>query len=417
MKTTLFSMLILLAFSCQQNHPLQKEYPQSIEITLTNPSALIRTDALVDMPLPLIQDKYTDFNPHAFVVINNGEEVASQIVDMDADGTPDKLQFLCDLQADEVKNVNILYAVDGKKNREYTKRTQAEISHKTGGEWVKREYIGGSFQNTDYLSVPPEHTDHSWFIRYEGPGWESDKVGYRLYLDWRNAVDIFGKKTTEMVLQNVGGDGFDSYHEMNDWGMDILKVGGSLGIGSIAMWISDSARRIEKTDSLSCRIVANGVIQSIVKTNYSGWQINDQKYNLTSLLTINAGSRLTRCDLIMDKNPDNLCTGIVKHDSAVVITSGEIAGEWQYVATYGRQSLNNDNLGMAVLYKKSDMNQLAEDKHSYVVVLKPTNGSLSYYYLAAWQAEPDGVLNKEEFIKYLEDTVAELNNPISMSAN
>ena len=33
-----------------------------------------------------------------------------------------------------------------------------------------------------------------------------------------------------MVLQDVGQDGYDSYHEMADWGMDVLKVGDAAGV-------------------------------------------------------------------------------------------------------------------------------------------------------------------------------------------
>ena len=102
-----------------------------------------------------------------------------------------------------------------------TLKTYAELSIKEGGHWEGREYIDGTFKNVTELKVPAEHTDHSWFIRYEGPGWESSKVGYRMYLDWRNAIDIFGKVTDTMVLSKVGLDGFDSYHEKQSWGQDI----------------------------------------------------------------------------------------------------------------------------------------------------------------------------------------------------
>ena len=89
-------------------------------------------------------------------------------------------------------------------------KTYAEISVKEGGKWEGRKYIGGTFKNVQSLKLAPEHTDHSFDIRYEGPGWESNKIGYRLYLDWRNAIDIFGKKTEAMVLQQVGLDNFDA---------------------------------------------------------------------------------------------------------------------------------------------------------------------------------------------------------------
>ncbi len=75
-------------------------------------------------------------------------------------------------------------------------KTYAEISVKEGGRWQGKKYVGDDFRfkNVAYLKAPDSHTDHSYYVRYEGPGWESNKVGYRLYLDWRNAIDIFEKR-------------------------------------------------------------------------------------------------------------------------------------------------------------------------------------------------------------------------------
>ena len=61
--------------------------------------------------------------------------------------------------------------------------------------------------------MPDEHTEiHLFSVGIKGPGWESDKVGYRFYLDWRNAADIFGKKVDTLVLQDVGQDGLIRSH-------------------------------------------------------------------------------------------------------------------------------------------------------------------------------------------------------------
>src|SRR5690606_16675865 len=108
-----------------------------------------------------------------------------------------------------------------------------------------------------------------------GPGIESDKVGYRVYLDWRNGFDIFGKKTSEMVLQNVGQAGFESYHHMADWGMDILKVGSALGVGGYGFWDGEKVERVSKVDGWDATIVENGDIYSAFQIKYKGWQIVD----------------------------------------------------------------------------------------------------------------------------------------------
>ncbi|MBN2424946.1 MAG: DUF4861 domain-containing protein [Calditrichaceae bacterium] len=402
--------------SCTREHPLQKEFPSVIKMQISNPLMINRADEPVTIQIKsLTETKYPDFNAGAFVILDGDQEIASQVNDLDGDNEADEIVFICDLSAGETKICTLLYAAEGNNARTYTKRTQAEIAHKVNGKFVKREYIGGEFKNVDFLRVPPEHKDHSWFIRYEGPGWESDKVGYRFYLDWRNAVDIFGKKAPEMILQNVGLDGFDSYHEMSDWGMDVLKVGESLGIGSIAMWLNDKAERVAETDSVTCKIVINGPIQSKIRTNYHGWAIGGLKTDLTSCLTINAGSRLTKCDLRMSVMPENICTGIVKLDSSNIILSSDENSAWKYLATYGKQSLANDKLGMAVLFNNDDFIKLTADNHSHVVVLQPKNQRLNYYFLAAWEKEPAGISTEEQFVEYLKKTIEKLNVPVDVT--
>ncbi|RYY35469.1 MAG: DUF4861 domain-containing protein, partial [Sphingomonadales bacterium] len=52
------------------------------------------------------------------------------------------------------------------------------------------KYSGGSFKLVDRFEAPAAHGPRDQLIAFEGPGWESDKVAYRLYLDERNVPDI-----------------------------------------------------------------------------------------------------------------------------------------------------------------------------------------------------------------------------------
>jgi hypothetical protein len=391
------------------------EYPEFLIFDVENPSNQLRQDAAVLLPVEKIKATHPNFNAAAFVVFHEEQELASQANDLDGDGNADQIFCVADFAPNETKTLTLRYAKSGVQPREYPKRTQAELSHRVGGKFVNRKYEGGTFLNVQFLRVPPEHTDHSFYVRYEGPGWESDKVGYRFYLDWRNATDIFGKKTPNMVLQNVGQDGFDSYHEISDWGMDILKVGESLGIGSLALWLDGKANRVAQTDSVTCAIISNGVVQSQIQTKYFGWKIGPGSYNVVSNLSITAGSRLTKHTVEIDGDPQNLCTGIVKLDSTTLHSSPESSDGWAYLATYGKQSLANDHLGMAVLYRTNDLIEVTADQHSHVVVLKPKNGRLTYYFLGAWEQEPNGIKTAEEFEDYLNQTVAELNAPLMIT--
>ncbi len=396
----------------ESNGILKKTYSESLTFSVKNTGSLARHDAEIVLDIAKLKAQAPDFNDKAFVILTNTKELASQANDPDGDGNTDQIVVVADFAPTETKALTVRYAKSGAPPREYPKRTQAELSHKVGGKFVNRKYDGGVFQNVQFLRVPPEHTDHSFYIRYEGPGWESDKVGYRFYLDWRNATDIFGKKTPVLVLQNVGQDGFDSYHAMLDWGMDILKVGESLGIGSLAMWHEGKAQRVAQTDSVTCAIISNGPVQSQIQTKYFGWKVGPGSHNVVSNLSITAGSRLTKHTVEISGDPENLCTGIVKLDSTKLLSSPASSEGWAYLATYGKQSLANDNLGMAVLYRKNDLIEVTEDQFSHVVVLKPENGRLTYYFLGAWKQEPNGIENAEEFETYLSQTVAELNAPL-----
>ncbi len=414
--TILSALLISGCGGSNDGDPATKaEYPESLLLSVKNPAAAGRTDEAVILNVSEIRAKTPEFNPNAFIVLSGGKELASQADDLDADGAPDRIVFVADFKPGQKKTFVVRYANTGIRIRNYPKRTQAELSRKSGGRFKDRKYLGGVFENVPSLRVPPEHTDHSFFIRYEGPGWESDKAGYRFYLDWRNAIDFFGKKTPDMVLQNVGQDGFDSYHSMSGWGMDVLKVGESLGIGTIGTWLDDRAERVSKTDSVFCRIVANGPVLSQIRTRYSGWKAGASVVDLVSDLSITAGSRLTRHTVQATGEPPNLCTGIVKMDSTEVLAPAGQDGEWTYLATWGKQSLNNDLLGLAVFYRTRDLIRTGEDKYSHVVVLKPEEGSLTYWFAAAWELEPDGIRSAAAFAAYLDETASRLNGPLVIS--
>lgn len=293
---------------------------------------------------------------------------------------------------------------------EYPKRTYAELAHKIGGKFNGNLYEGGfSWVKPNYMKVPGTFRDHAYYIKYEGPGWESDKVGYRFYLDQRNAIDVFGKKTPGIVLPGTGIDGYDSYHNMSDWGMDNMKVGKALGIGSIAFWDGQKAVRVENRDSAVCFIPTDGKIRSQVNTTYYGWDVGGNKFNLKSLISIDAGSRASHMELQADKYVSNLTTGIIKNNDTELLKSDYNTGDWAYIATFGKQSLNNDNMGLAVFYKKKQLKMLTEDDLNHLVVLTPENGYVEYYFMATWELEWQPVNNITDFMNALDEELIRLN--------
>ncbi|PBI86058.1 hypothetical protein BSF41_35420 [Flavobacterium sp. ACN2] len=307
-----------------------------------------------------------------------------------------------------------LTAINAQKYDIKTNKTYAEISAKTDGKWEGRKYKGGTvFKNVDRLKLAPEHTDHSFDIRYEGPGWENNRIGYRLYLDWRNAIDIFGKKTSENILPLVGQDGFDSYHNMSDWGADILKAGKGIGIGSIDRYLNSEKLHFREVDS-TIATVANKSKESTVKVNYYGWKTASDKIDFISELTIKPDQLYTQHTIKASQAIQGICTGIVKTKTGELLKKESKNKKWAYLATYGEQSLVPDKLGMAIFYEISTIENIADTDLDYLLVFKPTTKAVTFYLLGAWEQEVNGIKTKEEFAQYLDKQLEVLNKKSKM---
>lgn len=351
-----------------------------------------------------------------FIIRDGIESIPYQVIS--SESNKQVVGLVINLRANEVKTLSVMKVSELEKPK-FKSRTYAELSMKSGNIYHENRFRGNEFLNVTKIKVPSIHTDHDALFKYEGPGWESEKVGYRFYLDWRNAIDIFGKKKDQLILAQVGVYDTvakdDSYHSMQEWGMDIFKVGSTLGIGSFGMFYNDKVNMVSKTDSVCCEIPMNGPIISEVKTNYFGWEVGMKKFNLESRLLITAGSRLTKNELTISDNPENLVTGLAKYPGTNFFKSNT-EGNWHYIALYGNQTLvsDTDKLGIALFYNTKDLEQLIEDDFSYVVKLKPYDGKLSYYFCAAWEQEEFAINNLDDFKKYLEETRLLLNKPLEI---
>jgi hypothetical protein len=307
--------------------------------------------------------------------------------------------------------INFIFA---QASGETSRHTQAYLGIKQ--DYLKKDgyYTGGKFVSTDSVVVPRDHFAHDALYQFEGPGWESELVGYRLYLDDRNRTDIFGKKTYELVLHKAGindlvSDGKESYQSMQDWGQDVFKVGSSLGIGSVAAY-NDSVVTVSLYDSIYCRVL-NTPGRSSVETKHYNWNTGKDKTDIEINYSIAPGSRLTYVAAYASGITGLMCTGLAKHADTEFFT-GENESGWCYIALWGKQTIADDSLGIAVIYKKDKAVKQTEDNVNHLVVLKPANGKISYFFGAAWEQEKNGIKSKTEFKTWLDREIEKLSEPV-----
>jgi hypothetical protein len=157
-------------------------------VSLVNESELIREHKVIRLNLDSLKQNHPDFNFSSFVINDDGNNLQYEIID-DAISSEKVLCVLIDFSQNESKE--IIFKPSSGNNISVDDRTKAYLGKKENYEKVDGVYSGGEFISIDSAQVPPDHFAHDALYQFEGPGWESEKVGYRLYLDDRNRTDIF----------------------------------------------------------------------------------------------------------------------------------------------------------------------------------------------------------------------------------
>jgi hypothetical protein len=198
------------------------------EIVLTNNSNLELADQPISIARSLLSVKQGVINYP--LLIYKTDTIPSQVNDLDGDGKWDELFLVANFSAKEKKKTRLVWVKEAPK---FTVRTSVRFG--------KREAVNEPLQPATSETINANQVYKKLgFQKYQtdGPSWENDKVGFRHYLDGRNAKDVFGKKIPGITPENVGinsaGAVEDNYHVMYDWGRDIFPVGSSAGLGGYA---------------------------------------------------------------------------------------------------------------------------------------------------------------------------------------
>ena len=384
---------------------------RSLWLEAHNPLATGGTKAPTLIPLHLLEPLLGDKPNTPLLTEIDQQAVANQLLDTDHNGAPDTLLVIADYRANASIRIHISRPIHGQLALQYPSLTQAEMGLRLGGKAnAEGVYSGGNYYPVQQMTLPPEHKIGDKLFKYEGFGWESDRIAYRFYFDQRGLVDIFGKRIPDLVLARVGLDKGD-YHTLSDWGMDVLKVGPSLGLGGVAAWRDG---KVQHPAPATQQVQLNsGPLASSAHLTQAGWKLGKDTGTLTRNFSIQAHSYLTHTQVTSSKPIKELAIGIVKHNVSK-LEYLKPDSEWNYLATFGKQSLANDGLGMMLFFRHKELQQTTRDEFNELIILK-MNKTQDYYFGARWEGEAPSALTSSDFSAFLEQTRAELNNPIRVS--
>ena len=261
----------------------------------------------------------------------------------------------------------------------------------------------GRYVQVEQFDVPADHGPRDNLIAFEGPGWESDKVAYRLYLDERNVPDIYGKKLPGPVLHRIG-QGKDDYHAMADWGQDILQVNATLGAGGIGV-VRDG--KVTQLGPSTIRVtVRNSADQGGVVVWNRGFSGKDgAAAELVTTYSIEPGSAVTRVNAEARGAVPDMVAGMIRNPGMETLTGG--SRSWRYVASWGKQSLAGDELGLALFYDEGYARLVEGLADNYVIRFCQPH-RIHYAFAGTWIQQPGAPRTVAEYRRWLDATVAEL---------
>ena len=361
------------------------------------------------------------------VLKHDGQLVPTQADDMDGDGEWDELAVNIGFAANETIALQI-ELVSVADYPEFEKRTNVRLGI------LQDDH---SFKEVDQYFAPKGVDGFPTIAQGESVNWENDKMGFRNYFDCRNIKDLFGKLQPGLIIDKINTPEMGSYHELADWGMDILHCGSSLGSGGLAMLENDSLFRLGSTDVYEYQKITEGPVRSVFDLKYKGWDVNGKKLDAVERISIYPGKYWFQSDVTVSgfTGEKQLVTGIVTSllkNEPVAFDAGK---NFTAIATLDVQSLNNDELGMAVMIPKAEKTKVDRttdinfyDKgyqtvpakqfshvisETYYVAQKIENNQPSrHYFFAVWGLENSKWKEIQNFESYINGEADKLSSPI-----
>lgn len=266
---------------------------------------------------------------------------------------------------------------------------------------ARKDSISGDYVDLKSINIPIDLPGQNKWLMFEGPVLENDKVAFRFYGDSRHRSDIYGKTVPDLVMDTVSWN----YHDIMNWGSDILKVGNSLGIGSPAILFKDSIYCFTDWDTKTIEVTENADNRSAIKTTFYGLKIADKSFDLVQEWSIIPGVYYSEIELklLNQTLPEDMkfVTGIVKHleDFEFKNFGSSSAG-----FNYGNQSFHHQDLGMAIIVNNTFKPKLIPNELSHVIVFDNNQSTAKYKMMAGWSAG-SGPKSAEEFSSLVEEAV------------
>ena len=382
---------------------------QTILVTVENPTSVLRTDQPVVIPLA------NDGQVQSALVKAGDEEIPCQLDDLDQNDCFDELCFLADLKAKEKKQFSVTLYAEGEP-RQYPARVYADLLVRNSK--VKEKNKHNNFLES--ITARGDCADPYHILHHHGVDFESELNGIRIYFDKRQTIDLYGKFQKRLELEATQ---FYTTKEQKaeSYGDDVLWVGNTFGLGAFRGWDGQQPTMIEPVRSRTQRIISYGPLRTIVELFDRGWQIGQQKVNMTVRYTQYAGHRDTDVDVYFNQSVARqlFSTGIINvKDSEEYSDHQGLRGCWGTDwPSNDHENFKPETVGLGICipmqYVKSEE---PANKDNYGFVVGTPDRHLSYKIIYCSANESFGYHSAKEWFSFLQNwKQSEVEQPIRVS--
>jgi len=401
----ILSLVIIGLCSCKDEKPGLLLVNESKYDFVDEPLSLAK-NALVGLIGAIPEDKIP------MPVSAGGDTISFQLDDLDGDSLWDEIFFIVSCKPNSIEKIYFTY-ID--------KSAMPLFSKKSNVQFIKAARPYEKITSGDRLKSMYTETSSAAFYM-EGPVWENDHVAFRNYFDARNGMDIFGKKVNSIVFGDTSLVHQD-YHQMQDWGMDILKVANSLGAGAIAMGIKDSIYRIDSAGRATYRLISDGPLRAVIQFDFKGWKVENRSYDIMHKISIWGGTSYYQSDVTVTglQGDEMLATGIVNLHSDTLMVE-EINESVVIAATHDKQGFLGEYLGMGILVNAADfidtLTAPEEGKginQTYLMKLNlKENIPVKFRFYSGWEHQDAAYADREKFMDRLRSDAEKMASPMGI---
>ena len=413
MKIKMLSILLLLSVG-------MTVWAQSaFTIKVKNKSGL----ALTSQPVTIKLADRTSFPVQSALVTMNGKEIPCQLDDLDDDRQWDELFFLTDMKSHEQQQFHIQLFAEGAP-RIYEPQVYAEML-------LKDKNVKEENKHRLYISslTVEKGTNPYWQLHHHGPAFENKMVGYRIYFDHRQTVDIYGKYHQGLELQDTQFYP-DSTQKAAGFGDDVLWVGSTLGLGTLRGWNGTEPVMLEDVERRTLRILAQGPLRTIVEVTDEGWNAPSRlttpppPLTMTTRYTLYANRRDCQVDIRFDRPAAGyeFATGFINVKGSEEFSDlSTIRGCWGTdwpVSAKDSIGHKRETVGLGICIPfKNIVKELRRDKRNYAFVVATETDKLHYAITFGSDNEDFGYHSADEWFAYLKEWKKRLNAEVLITDN